>query len=124
MEMSGKGFLKGPDWRVERIAVLVAAGLAAAIIILFALAPTVEEGRAERLDLFLTVLPDDARTAFEAGRYDRATTLISEAYRTDLVFHERWEELKDTELINIFTVGVVVDYYVRYFVPAARSLER
>jgi len=124
MEMTGRGFLKNPDWRVERIALVAAAGLAAAIIVLFALAPTVEEGRAERLDLFLAVLPDDARAAFEAGRYDEATARISEAYRTDLVFHERWEELKDTELINIFTVDEVLDYYVRYFVPAARSVER
>ncbi|OGD74457.1 MAG: hypothetical protein A2Y64_01700 [Candidatus Coatesbacteria bacterium RBG_13_66_14] len=70
------------------------------------------------------MLPDDAREAFEDGRYDEAVALISEAYRTDLVFHERWEELKDTELINIFTVDEVLDYYVRYFVPAARSLGR
>ncbi|MCX7022450.1 MAG: hypothetical protein NTW26_09305 [bacterium] len=122
--MTGKGFLKRPDWRVERIALAAAVGLAAAIIVLFALAPTVEEGRAERLDLFLAILPDDARVAFDGGRYDEATTRASEAYRTDLVFHERWEELKDTELINIFTVGEVVDYYVRYFVPAARSVVR
>jgi hypothetical protein len=122
--MTGKGFLKGPDWRVERISLVVTAGLAAAIVVLFALAPTVEEGRAERLDLFLAVLPDDARAAFEGGRYDEATALVSEAYRTDLVFHERWEEIKDTELINIFTVDEVVNYYARYFVPAARSLDR
>jgi len=122
--MTGKGFLKGPDWRVERISLVVTVGLAAAIVVLFALAPTVEEGRAERLDLFLAVLPDDARAAFEGGRYDEATALVSEAYRTDLVFHERWEEIKDTELINIFTVDEVVNYYARYFVPAARSLDR
>ncbi|HUT98107.1 MAG TPA: hypothetical protein VM054_03445 [bacterium] len=122
--MTGKSFLKGPEWRVERIALVAMAGLAAAIIVLFALAPTVEEGRAERLDLFLAALPDDARAAFEGGRYDEAAALISEAYRTDLVFHERWEELKDTELVNIFTVGEVLDYYVRYFVPAARSEAR
>ena len=120
--MGGSGFFKGPDWRVERIALVVMAALFAAIIVLFALAPTVEEGRAERLDHFLTVLPESAREAFSNERYDEAVALLSEEYRTDLVFHERWEELKDTELINIFTIDEVVDYYVRYFVPAARSL--
>jgi hypothetical protein len=109
---------------VERIALLVMGGLAVAILVLFALVPTVEEGRAERLDFFLSVLPDGARAAFEGKRYDEAVALIAERYRNDLVFHERWEELKDTELVNIFTVEEVVDYYVRYFVPSARSLDR
>jgi hypothetical protein len=118
------GFLRGPGWRVERIALLVMGGLAVAILVLFALVPTVEEGRAERLDFFLSVLPDGARAAFEGKRYDEAVALIAERYRNDLVFHERWEELKDTELVNIFTVEEVVDYYVRYFVPSARSLDR
>ncbi|MCK4593151.1 hypothetical protein KAU45_01525 [bacterium] len=122
--MGGSGFFRGSDWRVERLALVVMAALFAAIIVLFALVPTVEEGRAERLDHFLSTLPEGAREAFNDERYDEVVALLSEEYRTDLVFHERWEELKDTELINIFTVEEVVDYYVRYFVPATRSLNR
>ncbi len=122
--MAGSGFLRGTDWRVERITLVVMVALVAAIIVLFTLSPTVEEGRADRLDHFLSVLPEGAREAFINERYDEAVALLSDEYRTNLVFHERWEELKDTELINIFTIDEVVDYYVRYFVPAARSLNR
>lgn len=124
MIMAGSGFLRSADWRVERITLVVMVALVAAIIVLFALSPTVEEGRADRLDHFLSTLPEGAREAFINERYDEAVALLSVEYRTNLVFHERWEELKDTELINIFTIDEVVDYYVRYFVPAARSLNR
>ena len=108
-------FWKDPDWRVERRALLVIVVAAALIVLVFALEPTTEEGRAERLDLFLSVIPAEAALAFESGDFEICAAVIDDTRRADLVFYERFEELKDGELINTFTPREVVDYYAEYF---------
>lgn len=113
------GFWRDPDWRFERRSLLVILAVAALIVLVFALEPTLEEGRAERLEVFLVVIGEEAAAAFRAGDYEACAALIDEALRTNLVFCERFEELKDDELINLFTPAEVVDYYAGHFTGAA-----
>jgi hypothetical protein len=115
-------FLRGAEWKPERIALLAFVLGAGVIIAVFALTPSVEEGRAERLALFLETVPPEAAAAFEAGDYTACAGIIETTARTDLVFFEDFEALKDGELINIFTPSEVVDYYARYFQPPYEDL--
>jgi|GEM_PF-2454224 len=114
--MSKSGFFHSDNWKTERRTLWAIVVLAAVVVFIFTLVPSAEQGRAERLQRFLSVIPETAATAFSAGDYQAATEQISLAYRRNLIFHEEFELLKDEELINHFTPGEVVGYFANNFI--------
>ncbi len=117
--MGDAGFLRGDNWKTERRTLWAIVVLAAVIVLIFTLVPSAEQGRVERLQRFLEVIPESAATAFNAADYQTASEEISTAYRRDLVFHEEFELLKDEELINHFTPAEVVGYFANNFTKEA-----
>lgn len=70
----------------------------------------------ERLDGFRNTLPESLRTEFDAKNYEVVARGIDSLLQVDENFKARYEQMKDKELINVFTTGEVVDFFKTYFV--------
>lgn len=79
-------------------------------------APTRQEQLHNRLDRFRALLSESTRRDFDAQRYEAAVFQIDSALAVDSGFAARWEELKKTEAIGLFSTTEVVHYFVVYFV--------
>jgi hypothetical protein len=79
-------------------------------------APAREDQIRVRLEDFKTILPEKTRADFENGKYDDVVLQIDSLLAVDTVFAARWNEMKSTEAINLFTTAEVIDYFVAYFV--------
>ena len=117
--MSKTGFLRGADWKTERMTLWAIVVLAVLVVLVVMSVPSVEQGREVRLQHFLSVIPAEAAQFFNSGEFQAASEEIGLAYRRDLVFHEEFELLKDEELINHFTPAEVVGYFANNFIQEA-----
>lgn len=70
----------------------------------------------ERLDVFRHTLPESLRTEFDAKNYEVVARGIDSLLQSDENFKSRYEQMKDKELINVFTPNEVVDFFKTYFV--------
>jgi len=115
IKMGKTGFLRGTNWKAERGMLWTLVVLAAVVVLIFTLVPSVEQGRTARLQRFLSVIPEAAAEAFNAADYQTASEEISTAYRRNLIFYEEFALLKDEELINHFTPSEVIGYFANSF---------
>jgi len=104
------------NWKIEKIFIVAAIGVAGILLLLASFKETPEQNYARRLEAFRTILPADARAAFDNNQRDEATMLIGSAKTQDPAFNERYEQLKRDECIGIFTDRDVVDFFRDYFV--------
>lgn len=79
-------------------------------------APSRREQTQTRLERFTTLLPEQARRDFDARRYEEVVHRVDSALTADPGFAARWDELKKSEAIGLFTTTEVVHYFVVYFV--------
>jgi len=70
----------------------------------------------ERLDSFRQTLPESLRAEFDAQKYDIVVRGIDSLLLIDEEFKTGYEQMKDRELINVFTPQEVVDFFKVYFV--------
>jgi len=70
----------------------------------------------ERLDSFRHTLPQSLRAEFDAKNYEEVVKGIDSLLQYDEDFKTRYEEMKDKEVINVFTPEEVVDFFRTYFV--------
>jgi hypothetical protein len=77
----------------------------------------------ERLDAFRNILPEKIREEFDLKNYERVMIGIDSLLEHDPAFKERYEKLKDQELINVFSTQEVVDFFRVYFVDEIEKLK-
>lgn len=70
----------------------------------------------DRLDSFRHTLPESLRVEFDARNYEEVVKGIDSLLQVDADFKTRYEEMKDKEVINVFTPEEVVDFFKTYFV--------
>jgi len=104
------------NWKVEKIFVVAAILISAVLLLLASFKETPEQNYARRLEAFRTILPVEARGAFDSNERDKATRIIEDTLEVDAVFKEKYEALKNEECIGIFTPREVVDFFRDYFV--------
>lgn len=70
----------------------------------------------DRLDSFRHTLPQNLRAKFDSRNYEEVVKGIDSLLQVDADFKTRYEEMKDKEVINVFTPEEVVDFFKTYFV--------
>ncbi|MDP3025421.1 MAG: hypothetical protein Q8O10_07775 [candidate division Zixibacteria bacterium] len=70
----------------------------------------------QRLDNFRNILPQNLRAEFDSKNYDSVIKGLDSLLAGDENFKQRYEKMKDTEAINVFTSQEVVDFFKTYFV--------
>lgn len=78
----------------------------------------------ERLDGFRHTLPESLKADFDAKNYEVVVKGIDSLLKVDQDFKIRYEEMKDNELINVFTPEEVVDFFKTYFVEEIEKEKR
>lgn len=101
--------------RIWRQAIIIAAA-GAILLAAGGCVPTRSDQLQDRLEQFRKLLPETARREFDAQRYEAAVFAIDSALATDPAFAGRWEEMKKTEAIGLFSTTEIVHYFVVYFV--------
>ena len=77
----------------------------------------------ERLDAFRNILPEKVREEFDSKNYERVVVGLDSLWEYDPIFSEKYQKLKDQELINVFFSKEVVDYFKVYFVEKIERLK-
>lgn len=70
----------------------------------------------ERLDAFRNTLPQNLRSKFDSKNYEEVVKGIDSLLKVDENFKTRYEQMKDKEVINVFTPEEVVDFFKTHFV--------
>jgi type IV pilus biogenesis protein CpaD/CtpE len=70
----------------------------------------------QRLDNFRNTLPLNLRAEFDSKNYTAVVKGIDSLLTADENFKQRFEKMKDSEAINVFTSQEVVDFFKTYFV--------
>jgi len=77
----------------------------------------------ERLDAFRNILPENVREEFDSKNYEKVVMGIDSLWQNDSSFNDRYQKLKDQELINVFSTKEVVDFFKVYFVEEIEKLK-
>jgi len=77
----------------------------------------------ERLDAFRSILPEKAREEFDSKNYEKVVVGLDSLLEHDPIFSEKYQKLKDQELINVFSTKEVVNYLKVYFVEKIERLK-
>jgi hypothetical protein len=104
------------NWKIEKIFIIAAMVVAGVLLLLATLKETPDQNYTRRLEAFRTILPADARAAFDNNQRDEAARLIESAKTQNPSFRQKYEQLKRDECIGIFTDRDVVDFFQDYFV--------
>jgi hypothetical protein len=98
-----------------------------AILILILLFTGCEKSKVEilqeRLDAFRNILPENVRVEFDSKNYEKTVMGIDSLLQNDSSFNEKYQKLKDQELINVFSTKEVVDFFKVYFVEEIEKLK-
>ncbi len=87
-----------------------------AMVTLYGCVPSRQQQFQERLDRFRSILPENARTAFDSKRYETVVAQVDSLLVSDAAFAARWQEMKAAEAISLFTTTEVINYFVINFV--------
>jgi hypothetical protein len=77
----------------------------------------------ERRDAFRNILPEKVREEFDSKNYEKVVVGLDSLLEHDPIFSEKYQKLKDQELINVFSTKEVVDYFKVYFVEKIERLK-
>ena len=77
----------------------------------------------QRLDAFRHILPDQIREEFDSKNYERVVAALDSLLEHAPPFKEKYQRLKDQELINQFSTQEVVDFFRVYFVDEIETLK-
>lgn len=98
-----------------------------ALVILFLMLVGCEKSEVEilqeRLDAFRNILPERTREEFDLKNYEKVVMGIDSLLEYDSSFKEKYQKLKDQELINVFSTQEVVDFFRVYFVDRIEKLK-
>jgi hypothetical protein len=78
----------------------------------------------ERLNAFRSILPDKTREEFDSKDYEKVVVGLDSLLEQDSALKEKYQKLKDRELINTFSTKEVVDFFKTYFVEKIERLKK
>jgi len=97
------------------------------ILILFLLAVGCGKSEVEilqaRLDAFRNILPEKVREEFDSKNYEKVVVGFDSLLEYDSTFKEKYQKVKDQELINVFSPKEVVNFFKVYFVEEIEKLK-
>jgi hypothetical protein len=76
-----------------------------------------------RLDAFRNILPEKVKEEFDSKNYEKTVMEIDSLLQNDPSFNEKYQKLKDRELINVFSTKEVVEFFKVYFVEEIEKLK-
>lgn len=77
----------------------------------------------ERLDAFRNILPQEIKEEFDSKDYEKVVVGLDSLLEHDSLFKEEYQNIKDQELINLFSTQEVVDFFRVYFVDEIERLK-